>query len=336
MIIIELIFISFIILVLIPFIPGAIELFRPRDSEPLYIRMDYSKDPRYFGKTFKSILKEGLKDMREGIRKIKLSKDEGVKISASGNIPSNKEVFPILYVLNNITSGENVRFNKEIYVVGDAVIGKENILRAIASDGNIRLSEGVKVIRWLDAEGNIEVDKRCDLGISASSINELKIEKDCRFKRLLGRPVITVGLPREKAKSVGSVEITSAEKIVTNKKRVVIPPATRVEDTLILKKELEVKEDCILMGSMKVYKNIIIGQRVKIFGNIFSEGDIEIGEDSEVSGNVFSQRYIEIKEGVKIGNSSTVKSVIGKKGIILGQDVTVFGYIMTEGVGLTK
>ncbi|MBI5042515.1 MAG: hypothetical protein HZC10_01495 [Nitrospirae bacterium] len=335
MIIIGLIFISFIILVLIPFIPGAAELVRPRDSKPLYIRMDYSKDPRYFGKTFKKILKDSLRGLREGTRKVRLSKDEEVEIVVSGNIAPNSEVLTVLHVLNDITSSENVGFKKEIYVAGDAVIGKENMVRAIASDGNIRLSEGAKVIRWLDAEGNIEVDKGCDLGISASSGNELRIERNCRFKRLFGTPVITFGLPKKKTIPAGSVEITTAKKIVTDKKRVVIPPATRVEDTLILKQELEVKEDCVLMGSLKVYGNVLIGQGVIIFGNIFSEGDIEIGEDSEVAGIIFSQKHIKIKDGVKIGNASTVKSVIGKKGIILGKNVTIYGYIMTESTGIT-
>jgi len=59
---------NFVILILIfaifitmPFIPGIIELLRPTDDKPMFIKMGYSKDARYFGKSFRKILRNSLK-----------------------------------------------------------------------------------------------------------------------------------------------------------------------------------------------------------------------------------------------------------------------------------
>ncbi len=329
MISIYLLFPLFLVLLLLPFLPGIIELIKPRDSEPLFIRMDYSKDPRYFGSTFKDLLKNSLKeDSGIGIKNIKLSKDEKVEVMSSANIVSGKQISDILYASGNILSGNDVSFEKEIYATGEAVIGKKNIVRAIASDSSIKLSEEVRVIRWLDAESSITADKSCDLGISASCNADIKLGVQNTFKRLWGNPVTTSSLS-------GDVIADDKTQYSDKKNFEVIPHFTKVQETLIVGKNLEIGEGCTLMGSVKIYGDLIVGKNTKIYGNVFSEGNIEIGEGSEISGNVFSQGTIKLKNGVKVGRPDVVKSVIGKKGVLLGRDVRIFRYVMTEGRGLT-
>ena len=53
---ISIVFVLFIMLFFLPFLPGIAELVRKEDADPLYIAMDYIKDPRYFGKSFKELL----------------------------------------------------------------------------------------------------------------------------------------------------------------------------------------------------------------------------------------------------------------------------------------
>lgn len=326
----------FLFLLLFPFLPGIIELFRPKDSEPLFVRMDYSKDPRYFGSAFKDLLRDSLReDSSVGTKNIKLSKDEKIDVVLSANISQGRRVLGILYASGKISSEENAVFDKEVYAVGGAVIGARNIVRAIASDSDIKLSEEVKVIRWLDAEEGITADKHCDLGISASCAAELKLDTGNAFKRLWGKPVATRGLSSGSVRPDDSLAGHLKSTMKNDKDIEVIPPSTTVGKTLVVKKNLEIRENCVLMQSVKVYGDLIVGENTKIYGNVFSEGNIDIKEGCEISGNIFSQGAIRLRDRVRVGNSGSIKSVIGKKEVLIGRDVRIFRYVMTEGRGLT-
>ena len=69
---------GFLLLLALPFLPGIIELRKPQDDRALSINMDYSKDPRYFGNSFRGILTRalGTKSLSEGMKQVSLSKEE--------------------------------------------------------------------------------------------------------------------------------------------------------------------------------------------------------------------------------------------------------------------
>lgn len=355
------IFLVFFILLLIPFIPAVVELIRPRDALPLFIRMDYSKEPRYFGRSFKGILKNSVSaDTSPGIREVKLSRNEKVEIARSRRIGIGENVDHILYIIGDLVSEDKARLNKEVYVTGDASIGSMNTLRAIACEGGLYLSSNVSIDRWADAEGRVEAGDSCDLGINISSGNELRIGKGCKFKRLYGTPIITYSLeglcPSNSLKEdifedlkglrpsmdsgnidrQSTIRAVSDDAWIVDKDCMTVPPLTRVEGNLIVKKDLTVRNGCAIVGSIKTYGDLTLESGVRISGNVFSEGDIEIGEYSTIAGDIFSQGGITIKGKARIGSPGEIKSVIGKMSIRLGPDVIIYGYVMTEGSGIVQ
>jgi len=329
------IFLAFIILLLIPFIPVIVELLRPKDALPLFIRMDYSKEPRYFGRSFKNILKNSVPaDASPGIREVKLSRDEKVEIARSRRIGIGENVDHILYINGDLVSEDKARLNKEVYVNGNASIGSMNTLRAIACEGRLSLSSNVSIVRWADAEGKVEAGDSCNLGISISSGDELRVGRGCRFKRLYGIPIITYSRDDNAIGRHFATREVSDDAWIVDKDCMIVPPLTKVEGNLIVKKRLEVRKECVFVGSIKTYGDLTLEEGVRISGNIFSDGDIEIGENTTISGDVFSQGAIIIKKKARIGTPKEIKSVIGKMGITLGQDVIIYGYLMTEGSGM--
>lgn len=329
------IFLIFLILLLIPFMPAIMELLRPKDASSLFIKMNYSKDPRYFGRSFREIIKNLIPaDTSFGIREVTLSKNEKVEIAHSKRILAGEKVNHILYITGDLVSEDKVRFNKEVYVKGDAAIGSKNTLSAIACDGSLSISNEVSVVRWADAEGKVEVYDNCNLGISISSGDELRLSKGCKFKRLYGMPITTYNIDNNQPVLCHGRKDISDDTWILNKDHMIIPPFTRIEKDIIVKGNLRVRKGCILMGSVKTHGELIVEEDVKVSGNLFSERDIEIGEGATISGDVFSQGSITIKRGVSIGSIGKIKSVIGKKGIILGQGVMIYGYAMTEGSGV--
>lgn len=343
-------FLFFIVLVLLPFLPGILELFRPKDAAPLFIKMDYLKDPRYFDRSFKDLLNGALEKagFDPGMKQVSLSKNETVEVSNFKNIADGEKVEHIIYVKENFKTGKEVTLGKEIYAGGSADIGEKNVIRAIACDGNVLISGGTKIIRWIGSDKDIKIDSDCILGVLCACNGKLEINRDCRFKALYGKPVVTYSIQgdfenaefMDKSAKEGAAYF-SPEKINTienvsmysREEELIIPPDSSVNRDIISKNNLVLRQGCKIFGSIKAYGDIFLEEDNKVDGNIFAEGSIIVGKNCNVSGNLFSQNVIHLDENVRIGRKDVIKSVIGKKGVEMSANNVVFGYILTEGTG---
>jgi len=288
----------FTLLIIIPFIPSIEEYIRPKDILPLMINFYYSKNPRYFSESFKKKINEKIKleDIQkalEGTGTLEFNEEE-VKVDHIGFIESHAVVDKILYILGNLKSKENVTFKKEVYTKGNAYIGDNNQIRAMACEGEIHLGKNTKIIRWLDAEKDIFVNENCDLGVSTTSKGKIKLGKRCKFKRVFAKEIYTHS----------SIE------------------------------ENEKEKEAYIKGNIKTYDNLTIKGNIEIDGNIFGEKDIFIGENAHIRGNVFSQGKIILEDKAKIGEEGKIKSIIAKKGIYIKGRIKVYGFMMTEGEGI--
>ncbi|MBN1906566.1 MAG: hypothetical protein JW927_15880 [Deltaproteobacteria bacterium] len=339
--IIWIILISFLLLFLLPFIPGLIEIIKKEDAEPLPIEMDYIRHPRYFAKSFRKILEKATSgfNLGHGIHNVKLSKDEPLAIHPSLNIGDGEIINHLLLIKGNFVSGSDVQLNKEVHVTGDVIIGPNNVLQALSIEGNAQISDGVRFRRWLDAEGDIIIKEDCNLGISVSSAKKLLLSENCIFHRLFGRPVISsnpLSTTINPFETFKSQEITTQQNSFIRKRDKVLPPGTIEINNVVFMRDIRIGYGSIFEGDIKSYGRIILEEGVKVYGNIFSEGDIIIGRNARIGGHIFSQTSIHISEGSCISLPEEIKSVIAKKAIHIENNVTIYGYISTEGVGSTQ
>ncbi|MCP5051743.1 MAG: hypothetical protein GY940_31545 [bacterium] len=183
----------FILMVLIPFLIALKELFRPKDDTPLYIDMQYAKDPLYFGKAFKKLVqnKIAVNDSKLGTTRIKLSKVEPVEICDSRSIPGNSQTEKIFYVKQDFSTGTRTLLRKDVYVKGVSQIGKHNVLRAIYGEHNIYLGKNCRVIRWVSSEEDIYISGESRLGRSVSCTGQLLLGPGSCFHQLFGSPIVT-------------------------------------------------------------------------------------------------------------------------------------------------
>jgi len=333
-------FLLTILLFLLPFLPGIIELIRKEDAKPLFIPMDYVRNPRYFGKSFKRMLHRATAGytLTPGIRDVQLSKPEKVEIAHSFNASEKRDVQYMLYVIGNLVSGSNVIFNKEVYATDNIVIGPNNILQALAADVNVTVSEGVQFRRWLDAEGDIDIAANCNLGISASSGGRLYLAGNCNFRRLYAMPILTghyetayehveANAPSDKLMSSGLSFI--------RRKDSEISPGTVIDKNVVFPQDVRIGKGSTISGHIKAYGKIVIEADVVITGNILADGDIFVGRNTKIQGHVFSQMSMYISSQSVISQPNKIKSVIGKKSITIEKNVTIYGYVATEGTGRT-
>lgn len=331
-------FILFGLLFVLPFVPGIREIRKKEDAEPLFIDMEYRKDPCYFSRSLKNKLTESINSdgKLDGILSLNLSKEEMVEIIENASTLEQSSIKNVCYFKGDFNSGSNVSFEKEVYVRGNACIGESNQLYALACDGDVSVLKGTRFLRWIDSEGSINVGEQCDLGVSATCTGSLSIASNCSFKRLYGFPVVTRGdsvLSSEEKYCSNKGEIPVFEVRCNDRNPLNIPPNSCEDYTYITSRSLTIGDNALVRGHVKALGDIVTGECVTIAGNLFAEGDIHIGAHSSIRGTVFSQGRIILDQGVTIGSKGKVKSVIGKQGIILGYGVQVFGYVMTEGEG---
>jgi predicted acyltransferase (DUF342 family) len=335
----SIVFALFILLFFLPFLPGIIEIVRKEDADPLYIAMNYIKDPRYFGRSFKELLHQATDGFTSvpGIRDIQLSKKESLETTGSMDILSAEEVDHLLCVQGDLVSRDKAQFDKEVYVTGNASMGPGNIIQVLAVGGNATIAADVVLKRWLDAEGDIDIGADCNLGISASSGGKLHLGQHCIFRRLYGAPIATgdkgATTIRDFESSLPPMELLPPELSFIRIKDRKIPPGTIMGKNIVFPQDVQIGYGSILRGNIKSYGKLVLEDNVIIDGNLFADGDIIVGRGAIISGNIFSQKTIHIAGGTVISRPDTIKSVIGKKSVRIEENVTIYGYVATEGEG---
>lgn len=335
------VFILFILLLLLPFIPGILEIIKKEDSEPLFIAMDYTRNPRYFGKSFKMLLNRSTSGsaLSPGFHDIKLSKNEKLEVTESVSIPDKTEMNHLLYVMGNLSSGCKAFFNKEVYVKGNAKIGPSNIIQALVGLGDVTVSEGTQFRRWIDADGNITIGENCDLGISVSSGDKINLARNCIFRRLYGMPIFTgprnIDELQHNPETMFLDETSLTDISFARKKDNSVPSGAVIKNNTVFLGDVRIGAGACIKGTIKSYGNIFLEEGVMIYGNIFADGNILIGRNARINGHVFSQKSVFISEHSMISRPDKIKSIIGKKEIQIGPNVIIYGFISTEGFGKT-
>ena len=333
------VFILLIFLFLLPFLPGIAELVRKQDTDPLFISMSYVKDPRYFGKSFRRLIRHASEGLSAGpeIHDVLLSKKEKLQVVELGNIPDGAEINYLLYVKGSLSSGDRVRLIKEVYVTGDTSIGSNNVIRALAVDGNVRVGEGSQFERWLDASGAIDISKGCNLGISMSSSRTLCLAPNCQFRRLYGQPIVTSNnaITRRTVleRSVPRALLLPRQQSFIRRNEGVIEAHSIINSNTVFSQDVQIGCGCIFRADIKSYGKLVLEEDVRVDGNVFADGDILIGRGANIKGHIFSQGAVHICEQTVTSYPGAVKSIIAKKSIRIEQNVTIYGYVVTEGDG---
>ncbi|MDR3348383.1 MAG: hypothetical protein LBO03_02050 [Acidaminococcales bacterium] len=324
-----------------PFIGGWREMHVRNDAIPLFINMDYLKDPRYFAISFRRFFKNFLndEDLRAGMYELKFSKPEKVCVLENTVISPERTLDVIAYARRDLVTERGVAFEKEVYVRGNAAIGPNNDLRALVCDGDVSLAGNTVLRRWLDAEGNIRAGGGCNLGVSLTSGKKCLIAAGCVFRRLYGAPVQT-GTSRKKNFALTAAIRDEDERVfppppLDAKERQVgeIWPYTNTHYSVITPNSLCVGSNSRILGHIKTYGNLNIDDNVLITGNVFAEGDIAIGVFCKILGDIFAQGSVSIGEGSQVGRPGKVKSVVGNQAVFLSSGAVVYGYVTTEGDG---
>ncbi len=339
-----LLLLGFSILIVLPFIPGLIEVYWPRDRYPLPVDTSYTKDPRYFGVSARRILAGALDidTVPAGAHEAVMSKPETIVVADTANVPENGEQTEILVARGELTVGEKATCSGELFARDAARIGRGAVLRTLSCEGDVRLEDAVRLERWLDAEGDVFAGDACDLGVSTAAVGTLMIGDGVNFSRLFGAPVTTTGFsgdegsvtPPARSAFTDVDEIRTIEDLAEfHRDDLVIEAGEEHLRPLVVRGDLTVKSGSVLGNTARVYGDLHLEDDTLVHGDLFVEGDVHMGERAVVRGNLFSQARIDLSRGARVGLPGHCKSLIGKQEVRLAADVAVHGYIQTDGRG---
>ncbi len=300
----------------------------------LYVRDDNVKDPRYFVKSFRKMLKKAIEEHGDEAGEIVLSKKEKiVYIDSQSKILNTMNV--LCYIKKNIELERSVRFNKEIYVEQDIEFGDNTVLRAVAGERKVFIGKNSKIIRWADADELLVLKMGTNAGRSCSSPKKVVVEPGCRFSNIFS-PVIEMrnyiqvldDVPNDVAvQKTAPVYI----KIIRNIKRV--EDDEKLKRTIVTKHNLTIGAGAIVYGDIKASKKIYIKKNAVITGNIFADDSIIMENGVKVLGNVFAGESLYMGCSCQIGRMGRIKSAIAREHLVIGAGSVVYGYAATDNYG---
>jgi len=315
------------VLAVMPFVPGALELARPRDDQRLEIEQGYVRDPRFFGRSFRHKLAPAIAHAGSALpyrSSIQLHRPERFEVRRDLFVPAGGSIGGVVVALGDADVGRGAKVG-DCYATGGVTVTDRATLRALACDGFATLGQDVRIGRWIDAAQDILVGERCDLGQSLSAGGNVRLREHCTFRRLWGRPIET-----EAPHAAAPITPTIEDVVVFGAKGLSLPRNTVLDQDLVVRGALQIGANSVIRGDIKAHKSIIIQPGVRIEGNVVTRGDLTIAGDVEIMGNIFSERDISIGSRSRIGSADAYKSVYAAGSARLRDRVTVFGWIIAE------
>lgn len=344
--------ILFAAMLVLPFLPGLLEIRWPRDRYPLRVDLDYAKDPRHLGRRLRQLLRAGVGPgaAAAGTRDVKLSRPERVDVSGARTLAADSVCDAVLLVQGDLMADTGCRLREDAYVLGAATLAARCDLRTLACDGDVRLGAAVRVHRWLDADGEVWAGEGADLGAYCATAKTLHLADGVRFTRLFAEPIVTAGAPPPAAPDLPSdlpplprprragddVEASIADVLSWHAGDLTLAPGSRQAGDAVVRGRLRVGCGALLRGRVRVHRDCRLDAGAILDGDLYADGDVVLGTGAVVTGTIFTQGHVDIGSGCRIGRPGGVKSVVGNLGVTLGSSVLVHGQVHAEGEGVVS
>jgi acetyltransferase-like isoleucine patch superfamily enzyme len=319
-----------------PFVPGLRELRKPKDAEPLKVDLTFVRRPRYFGTALRdrirARLEEGIPDELPARVVIEMREAEILAVHRDLDLEPNTSSGDLLTALGVATLGAGARV-RELYAVGGARIGPGAQVRALACDGEVRLLDGARVLRWVDADGNVFAEPDVDLGVSASAAGVLGLSPGCTFKRVWGHPIwVRRDVSAGRRTPPGPRTIERA--VIYGRGTLALPDGIRLDRDVVSYDHVEIGRNATIMGTIKAHGDITLGDGVRVAGDLVARRDVTIGRGCRLLGDVFAERNVSIGHDTRVGRSGGTKTVFAAERIRLEPGVAVIGWVIAERGGL--
>lgn len=338
-------------LLLLPFLPGFIVLWRKLDATPLRVVRSDEVDPYYFARRFRAYIRTNLESSMHGSRQAGDSHEGLLKgrtpyllitgensLVLSEQQVQDREINKMIVSNTDLNLPGDLLFSLELFAERTMQGGDRNIYRAILADGDIVLGSESMLLRWMHAAGNVQVGSDSLLYGRVSSDTTIKLESGCRFERLHA-PRIEFGTPKLLNQAVKQLKPLESHEVqnladVTGRRWLIdhkteIPSGRTVNADMVFTGEASIGAGTHIYGSMKGHKDIFIGENVRIMGSVVCVQDIYVGAGCKIRGPILSEKSVNVGAGAIIGDSDS-PTTISAKNIYVSLGAVAYGTVWTR------
>jgi predicted acyltransferase (DUF342 family) len=331
---------------------------QPSDIDPGYVRLE-----DYFARSFRLKVSEWLKlpvsaATPDGTRTIVKGR-ERIKVSGSLECPPRTRSDEILVVQGSFRCGAGCTFDREMYVREHASIGAGSRLQSLAVEGNLTLGPGVRITRWVDSAGEMDIGPKSVVGVRATAGAVIRLADGAQVGSAFA-PIVTTStkLPEAPEESVEPAapeheipDLRGAGTATGKPVSVGVRPdklkelssdcwlydgdlkpsaALRVKTGLIVKGECVLPDGSILEGDLKADGRIAIGANSLCRGNVVAGGDISFGRSSRFLGVVHAGKTLRMSWGVRGGGEGMKVAAFAAGALLLADNVLVHGKVASD------
>jgi hypothetical protein len=324
MLLLSLCLVLFVVILALPAIPSMLEVARPKDDGRLDIPQAYVRDPRWFGTSFRRKLEPFVAAARErgpSRSELHMRTDEDVQWAPDLNIPGEERLRGIGIGLRvNVGRGAGIR---DAYALESLTVEPDVVARTLTSNATMSLGASVRILRWIDSDGPIDVGTGTDLGLSASGGERVTLADGVHFERVWGAPVATsTKATAPLVQGDPAATVVDAKMVIGDKSVIVYGPARVAAGTRI-------------PLHLKVNGPVELESGAHVEGNVIARGDVTVATNVTVRGHIFSEGTIRLGPGTRVAHAGIAKTVYAAGEVILANDVEVFGWVVAENGGRT-
>jgi carbonic anhydrase/acetyltransferase-like protein (isoleucine patch superfamily) len=321
---------AFFAILLLPSIPSAFEVLWPRDDVRLNVPENYVRDPRYFGRSFRNKISAFVRVARNG-------RAPSEDLALTANLRTEEEArwsqdFAVLpgQRRRGIIVGDRVAVGagagiRDAYAIETLSVGAGTTARTLTSDGTLDVGENVRVLRWLDADGDVHVGRGTDLGLSASGGGAMVLESGVQFDRVWGQPVRAHSEQREflELAERPGVQLVDRTAIAPGKSPIIYGSARVVSGTH-------------LPAHLKVHGDVYLEPNVSIAGNLIVRGDVHAAGRAVIGGHLFAEGAVTLGPRVEIGRAGSAKTLYATGKVAFSDANVVWGWVVSEHGGYVR
>jgi hypothetical protein len=321
--------------------------------DPIRIDQLYVRIERYFGLAFRAKLKEWLAGPEgeltpDRVRVVDRGHEQ-IRVHEKLTVPDGERIDDVV-VADTLAAGTGCRFSREVYTKRHCRIGSESALQALAADGDVLLGRATRVIRWVDAAGEVMLEPGCRVLGRVTSAVRVLMTTGSMVKSAHAPVVVTIN-GRPASRPPYEADRLSVERVTLDEegdgwaaagapkpRRQMAPecvaydgdlklPAVLVPTSLVVRGNLTIGPGSILRGDVKASGTIHLGAHSVCEGNIVAGRDIHLGAETSFHGVVFAEGAVRIARGVIGSRPDPGVAVYGATTVILGPDVEIHGKV---------
>lgn len=342
----------------VPLLPAIVEWRLGADAAPLTVVRAHDGQITHFAATFRRFLDANLPaldgdgggDGADAVRDVALANGgtcqvvgaDGVPRLADGELAAGATRAMIVGRVP-LSLPHGVLFETEMYAARGIAGGGRNVLRALLSDGDVRLGEGAGVIRWAHAVGHFECGPASRLAGRVSSDTAIRLGRDTTFGRMRA-PVIRFGAgdgdgPVAAHATAALTELPRPGRLLDDGcgrwlvgGALDVPDASAHRGDLVVRGALRIGRGSRVDGGCKGQGRVDVGADAVVAGAVVAAGDLRIGAGARVAGPVVAEGTVVIDAGSVIGTPGAPTTVTADR-VHVAEGAVVHGSIWPRSEG---